>query len=210
MDAILQMAFSNAFSCAKIIVFRYKFHWGSIDNKSALLHVMARRRQALPERKMTQFADAYLYFTQPQWVTMQFGPDGCRSPIYSSQRSSCETLAELYIEKHPQRGHPCGRIDRRTKRYVDRNVMTLSALRTLSEANELLPLDFLHKSTELCFLYWQTGRAIEQTIHTSGIWDAGALMWRHCTPSMFSVFTINTVVTINTSSGEFNLHCPYR
>ena len=49
MAAILQMTFSNAFSCAKIIVFLFKFHWGSI----ALLHVMARHRQALPERKMT-------------------------------------------------------------------------------------------------------------------------------------------------------------
>ena len=91
---ILQMTFSNAFSCAKFIVFRFKFPWGSIDNKSALLHVMARRRQALPERKMTQFADAYIYFTQPQWVMTEFGPDGCRSHIYSSQRSQCVKLRD--------------------------------------------------------------------------------------------------------------------
>ena len=49
-----------------MVAFRFKFHWNSkslIDNKPALVQVMAWRRQGdkpLPELLMTQFTDTYL------------------------------------------------------------------------------------------------------------------------------------------------------
>ena len=49
--------------------FRFKFHWNllsgvPIDNKPALVHIMAWRRtgdKPLPEPMMTQFTDAYMW-----------------------------------------------------------------------------------------------------------------------------------------------------
>ena len=63
---IYQMTFSNAsFSWMKSFVFQFEFHWHMcpIDNKSALVQVMAWRwsgDKPLPEPRMTQFTDAYM------------------------------------------------------------------------------------------------------------------------------------------------------
>ena len=67
MAAISQTTFSNAFPWVKSFVFWFKFHWfvpkGPIDNKWALVQVMAWRRigdKPLPEPMLIQFTDTYM------------------------------------------------------------------------------------------------------------------------------------------------------
>ena len=63
-----QTTISNAFSCMKIIEFRFQFHWhlfpgGPIDNKPALVQLMAWRRlgdKSLSEPALTLFTEAYM------------------------------------------------------------------------------------------------------------------------------------------------------
>ena len=61
MATISQTTFSKAFSWTKRIVFRFRFHWIClIDNKAALVQVMAWRRtsdNSLSELMLTQFID---------------------------------------------------------------------------------------------------------------------------------------------------------
>ena len=75
MAAISQKTFSNAFSLRNIFVFAFLFNWNllpgvSIDNRSALVQVMAWRRRGdkpLPETMM------HIHITRLQWVKLLYG-----------------------------------------------------------------------------------------------------------------------------------------
>ena len=69
-------------------------------------------------------------------------------------------------------------------RYWHRDIEALSALLALCEGGRTVPGRSI--SAQIwCFLCGKSEQALEQTAHSSVIWDAGTFLWYHCNEFCF-------------------------